>query len=63
MMVATLRWRDEFKIDDVMKESFPEDVFGGLGYISGTDKRGAPVRYIFFRPWHIKLPADGLCLS
>ncbi len=42
MMIATLRWRDEFKVEDVMKETFPE-VFDGFGHVYGHDKEGLPV--------------------
>ena len=45
MLVATLRWRDEFKVDELMKEEFPQDIFGKLGYIAGKDKEGRPVVY------------------
>ncbi|KAJ7636083.1 CRAL TRIO domain-containing protein [Mycena polygramma] len=45
MFVATLRWRDEFKVDDAVKEEFPQDVFGQLGHIYGRDKEGRPVVY------------------
>lgn len=45
MLVNTLRWRKEIKIDEVMKEEFPQDVFGNLGHIYGKDKGGRPVTY------------------
>ncbi|KAJ6581194.1 CRAL-TRIO domain-containing protein [Mycena capillaripes] len=45
MFVATLRWRDEFKVDDAVKEEFPQDVYGQLGHIYGRDKEGRPVVY------------------
>ncbi|KAI0369848.1 CRAL/TRIO domain-containing protein [Pilatotrama ljubarskyi] len=45
MLVATLRWRDEFKIDEVVKEEFDQDVFGRLGKVFGKDKEGRPVTY------------------
>ncbi|KAF8196750.1 CRAL-TRIO domain-containing protein [Mycena galopus ATCC 62051] len=45
MFVATLRWRAEFKVDDTLKEEFPQDVFGRLGHIYGRDKEGRPVVY------------------
>ena len=45
MLVATLRWRDEFKIEEVMQEQFDEDVFGRLGKVFGKDKEGRPVTY------------------
>ncbi|OJT12451.1 Phosphatidylinositol transfer protein sfh5 [Trametes pubescens] len=45
MLVATLRWRDEFKIGEIMKEEFDADVFGRLGRVFGKDKEGRPVTY------------------
>ena len=42
MMIATLRWRDEFKVEDAMKETFP-DVFNGFGHVYGHDKEGRPI--------------------
>lgn len=48
MMIATLRWRDEFKVEDAVRETFPADVFGKLGYIYGKDKQGRPVTYNFY---------------
>ncbi|KAJ7091528.1 CRAL TRIO domain-containing protein [Mycena belliarum] len=45
MFVETLRWRDEFKVEDTLKEEFPVDVFGKLGHIYGRDKGGRPVVY------------------
>ncbi|OBZ66750.1 Phosphatidylinositol transfer protein SFH5 [Grifola frondosa] len=45
MLVATLRWRDEWKIDEIMKEQFSEEVFGKLGRICGKDHEGRPVAY------------------
>ncbi|KAI0060727.1 CRAL/TRIO domain-containing protein [Artomyces pyxidatus] len=45
MMIATLRWRDEFKVEEAIKEEFPEDVYGKLGHIYGKDKEGRPLTY------------------
>ncbi|KAJ8495297.1 hypothetical protein ONZ45_g12922 [Pleurotus djamor] len=45
MMVATLRWRDQFNVDAAMKETFPEEIFGQLGHVYGKDKEGRPVVY------------------
>jgi hypothetical protein len=47
MLVATLRWRDEIKVDEAVKEDFPADVFSKLGYVYGKDKEGRPVVYGF----------------
>ncbi|KIK61649.1 hypothetical protein GYMLUDRAFT_42673 [Collybiopsis luxurians FD-317 M1] len=45
MFISTLRWRDEFNVEAACNEVFPEDVFGELGHIYGTDKEGRPVVY------------------
>ncbi|KAI0083848.1 CRAL-TRIO domain-containing protein [Irpex rosettiformis] len=45
MLVATLKWRQEFKTDELLSEEFPEDVFGGVGKVFGHDKEGRPVTY------------------
>ncbi|KAF8916209.1 CRAL-TRIO domain-containing protein [Mucidula mucida] len=45
MLVNTLRWRDEIGIDALMKEEFPQEIFGALGHIYKTDKQGRPVSY------------------
>ncbi|KAI0339453.1 CRAL/TRIO domain-containing protein [Trametopsis cervina] len=45
MLVATLRWREEFKINELLNEEFPQDVFGGIGHVFGHDKDGRPVTY------------------
>ncbi|CAL1715487.1 unnamed protein product [Somion occarium] len=45
MLVGTLRWREQFKFNELAKEEFPHDIFGKLGYISGKDKDGQPVVY------------------
>ncbi|KAI0306110.1 CRAL-TRIO domain-containing protein [Multifurca ochricompacta] len=44
MMIATLRWRDEFKIEEAMKETYP-DVFNDFGHVYGRDKEGRPIVY------------------
>ena len=46
MLVDTLKWRIEFKVDDVTKEEFPKDIFENLGHIYGTDKGGRSVTYV-----------------
>jgi len=45
MFTSTLKWRKTFDIEGVMKEEFPQDVFGKLGHIYGTDKEGRPIVY------------------
>lgn len=46
MLIDTLKWRIEFKVDEILKEEFPEDVFGNVGYIYGKDKGSRPVTYV-----------------
>ncbi|EIN09582.1 CRAL/TRIO domain-containing protein, partial [Punctularia strigosozonata HHB-11173 SS5] len=45
MIRQTLRWRDEFKIDEVLKEEFDPEVYGNIGHIFGKDKLGHPIIY------------------
>ncbi|KAG0699906.1 CRAL-TRIO domain-containing protein [Suillus ampliporus] len=45
MLISTLRWRKSFKVDEAMREKFPEDVFGKLGKTYGKDKDGHPIAY------------------
>ncbi|KAH8828721.1 CRAL TRIO domain-containing protein [Flagelloscypha sp. PMI_526] len=46
MLTATLTWRDvTFKVQDALKEEFPEDVYGKMAHIVGKDKEGQPVVY------------------
>lgn len=44
MIIDTLRWREEFKIEEAMKEAYP-DVFNGFGHLYGRDKEGRPIMY------------------
>jgi len=45
MLIGTLRWRQSFQIDNIMKEEFPQEVFGNVGHVYGRDKEGRPVIY------------------
>lgn len=47
-MIATLRWREEFKITELLNEQFPEEIFGGVGRVFGHDKEGRPVTYVIY---------------
>lgn len=49
MLVSTLRWRDSFKIDSILEEEFPQDIFGNVGFVQGCDKEGRPVVYVSSR--------------
>lgn len=46
MMIATLRWRDEFKVDEAINETFDAKIFGNMGHVYGKDKEGRPVTYV-----------------
>jgi hypothetical protein len=43
MMISTLKWREEFKVDELVTEEFPKDLFGPVGHVFGKDKHGRPV--------------------
>lgn len=43
MLTNTLKWRKEFKVEELSKETFDESVFGKVGILSGKDKDGRPV--------------------
>jgi len=43
MMISTLKWRDEFKTDELVTEEFPQDIFGQVAHVFGRDKGGRPV--------------------
>ncbi|KAJ2915480.1 hypothetical protein MD484_g4931, partial [Candolleomyces efflorescens] len=45
MLVNTLRWRESFNVESLLKEEFPQDIFGGMAKISGVDKDKRPVVY------------------
>lgn len=42
MMIATLRWRDKYKVEDAMKETYPDEL-NVFGHVYGHDKEGRPV--------------------
>ena len=51
MLTDTLKWREDFKITEVVKEEFPQDIFGSLGRVRGKDKEGHPIVYVtWLRP-------------
>ncbi|KZP21072.1 CRAL/TRIO domain-containing protein [Athelia psychrophila] len=45
MLTATVRWRALFKVEELANEEFPENIFGTLGHLCGTDREGHPVVY------------------
>lgn len=63
MLIATLRWRDEFNVEAACREEFPKEVFGQIGHVFGKDKEGRPVVCVDRRV-HPPLYADeGLILD
>jgi hypothetical protein len=58
MMINTLRWREEFKIEEAMKETYP-DIFDRFGHLYGRDKEGRPVAYCLFWSRTLILGSDG----
>ena len=48
MLVKTLKWRIEFRTDDLLNEEFPQDIFGNVGHIYGNDKEGRPITLVNF---------------
>ena len=58
MMIDTLRWREEFKIEEAMNEKYP-DVFDSFGHLHGRDKEGQPIMYftLFRDRWLLDLTA------
>lgn len=42
-LTATIKWRHEFRAAETVNETFPEDVFGGFGFVEGKDKEGRPI--------------------
>ena len=58
MLTDTLKWREDFKITEVVKEEFPQDIFGNLGRVYGKDKEGHPIVYVAsLRPLLVPLSA------
>ncbi len=46
MLIKTLRWRHTFNTAAAQKETFPEEIFGGVCIQYGTDKEGRPITYV-----------------
>ncbi|CAG8493231.1 6851_t:CDS:2, partial [Acaulospora colombiana] len=45
MLIKSLKWRLEFKADELLTENFPESVFAKVGFIHKHDKMNRPVTY------------------
>jgi hypothetical protein len=76
-MIATLKWREEFKMDELVADTDLRDSFSTVGYVFGKDKEGRPVTYnvyggqdiaaVFadvpkFLRWRIQLMERGIAL-
>lgn len=48
MLVDSLKWRKDFKADELVNETFDTDLFKSIGFIHGQDKKGRPVCYNFY---------------
>ncbi|KAF8329477.1 CRAL/TRIO domain-containing protein [Cantharellus anzutake] len=44
-LIATIKWREEFKASETVNEEFPTEVFGTLGHVFGHDKEGRPITW------------------
>lgn len=45
MMISTLKWREEFKMDELANDESLQEAFSSVGHIFGKDKDGRPVTY------------------
>ena len=43
MMISTLKWREEFKIDELVADESIREPFSSVGFLYGKDKGGRPV--------------------
>lgn len=43
MMISTLKWREEFKMDELANDESLRDDFKSVGHVFGKDKDGRPV--------------------
>ncbi len=47
-LAAALKWRVEYKIENLNKEKFSEEL-SRVSYVYGTDRKGNPIIYTNFR--------------
>ncbi|KAI0510190.1 hypothetical protein KFK09_010790 [Dendrobium nobile] len=45
MIQRTLRWRNEYGVDEILKENLDSEYFMGTAYMDGFDREGHPVCY------------------
>lgn len=43
MMISTLKWREEFKVDELIGDESLREEFRSVGRVFGKDKDGRPV--------------------
>ncbi|THH27787.1 hypothetical protein EUX98_g6387 [Antrodiella citrinella] len=55
MLLATLKWRQDFGIEAIMAEKFDDAIFGKLGFVVGHDKEDRPVNYNLYGGQDIKV--------
>ncbi|CAB4396229.1 unnamed protein product [Rhizophagus irregularis] len=45
MLIKSIKWRIEFKTDEILSETFPASIFGKVGFFHKHDKENRPVTY------------------
>lgn len=45
MLTKSIKWRIEFKTDEILSEAFPASIFGKVGFFHKHDKENRPVTY------------------
>ena len=48
MMISTLKWREEFKVDELVTDDSLQEAFSSVGCVFGNDKEGRPVTCVPF---------------
>ena len=43
MMISTLKWREEFEVDELATDDSLQKAFSSVGCVFGKDKDGRPV--------------------
>ena len=52
MMISTLKWREEFKVDELATDDSLREAFSSVGCVFGNDKDGRPVTWVpLFTPF------------
>jgi hypothetical protein len=45
MLTESIKWRIQFKADELISKTFPDSIFGKVGFIHKRDKENRPVTY------------------